>query len=151
LGGFAMSEKQEEESGLDQLARGRMTTLDESDKALHQMCKTTIEEVDLYGDHTTLEEITENLKGVRLRAGLSQMELADRSGVSQTYVNFIERGIRPITVDNAAALMSALSAALVEREEARRKIDAIVERLFPWTEVDERRLRERQRKLKEGR
>ena len=131
-----MSEKQEEESGLDQLARGRMTT---------------IEEVDLYGDHTTLEEITENLKGVRLRAGLSQMELADRSGVSQTYVNFIERGIRPITVDNAAALMSALSTALVEREEARRKIDAIVERLFPWTEVDERRLRERQRKLKEGR
>ena len=34
-----MSEKQEEESGLDQLARGRMTTLDESDKALHLMCK----------------------------------------------------------------------------------------------------------------
>ena len=111
------------------------------------MDKTTIEEVDLYGDHTTLEEITQNLKGVRLRAGLSQMELADRSGVSQTYVNFIERGIRPITVDNAAALMSALSTTLVEREEARLKIDAIVERLFPWTEADERRLRERQRKL----
>ena len=114
------------------------------------MDKTTIEEVDLYGDHTTLEEITENLKGVRLRAGLSQMELADRSGVSQTYVNFIERGIRPITVDNAAALMSALSTALVEREEARQKIDEIVERLFPWTEADERRLRERQRKLEEA-
>ena len=45
----------------------------------------------------------------RLAAGLSQEQLADRSGLHRTYISMIERGLRTATVQTVAKLADALS------------------------------------------
>ena len=53
------------------------------------------------------------IKLLRERAGLSQHELAARSGVSRTTIASIETGIRPsLLVDNAVKLADALGVSL---------------------------------------
>lgn len=44
------------------------------------------------------ERVGLNLQRLRREAGLSQEELADRSGVHQTYLSGVERGVRNPTV-----------------------------------------------------
>jgi len=48
------------------------------------------------------------IRGLRGRAGLSQEELAARSGLHRTYISILERGKRSPTLDTIAALAHAL-------------------------------------------
>ena len=50
----------------------------------------------------------ENLRAARLKAGLTQVELAERAKVERTYVTQIEAGSRNITLDIADALAKAV-------------------------------------------
>lgn len=53
-----------------------------------------------------------NLRLERMRQGLSQEELAHRSGLHRTYVSSVERGQRNISIDNMERLALALSVEL---------------------------------------
>lgn len=44
----------------------------------------------------------------RIAAGLSQEELAERSGLHPTYISMVERGVRNPTLDAAARMAKAL-------------------------------------------
>lgn len=50
------------------------------------------------------------LKGIREKAGLSQMAVAQKAGISQNYYSSIETGIRgnPLNVDVAKKIAAAL-------------------------------------------
>jgi transcriptional regulator with XRE-family HTH domain len=52
--------------------------------------------------------LAENLKALRLSAGISQEELADRAGLHRTYVSSVERAHRNVTLENIFALAEAL-------------------------------------------
>lgn len=52
--------------------------------------------------------LAENLKALRLSAGISQEELADRAGLHRTYVSSVERAQRNVTLENIFALARAL-------------------------------------------
>lgn len=49
-----------------------------------------------------------NLKRLRQASGLSQDELAVRSGLHRTYVSSVERGNRNVSLENIFALATAL-------------------------------------------
>lgn len=49
-----------------------------------------------------------NVKYYRNKAGLSQKELADRSGLHRTYISAIERERRSIALDNIEKIATAL-------------------------------------------
>lgn len=49
-----------------------------------------------------------NLAAARLRAGLTQQELADLAGVPQPYISDIERGKQNITVQTMTDLSTAV-------------------------------------------
>ena len=49
-----------------------------------------------------------NVKDARLKAGLSQEQLAERSGFSQQYLSGLERGLRNPTVVTLFELAQAL-------------------------------------------
>jgi len=55
--------------------------------------------------------IAENVRRLRLAAGLSQEALADVCGYHRTYVGGIERGERNITIATLEALAGALGVA----------------------------------------
>jgi transcriptional regulator with XRE-family HTH domain len=50
----------------------------------------------------------DRLRAFRLKAGLSQEELADRSGLHRTYVSSVERGQRNISLATIHSLADAL-------------------------------------------
>jgi transcriptional regulator with XRE-family HTH domain len=52
------------------------------------------------------------IKTKRLSLGLSQEELADRSGLHRTYITDIERGARNITLKNVKKISEALQISL---------------------------------------
>lgn len=52
------------------------------------------------------------IKSKRLSLGLSQEELADRSGLHRTYITDIERGARNITLKNVKRISEALQISL---------------------------------------
>ena len=54
------------------------------------------------------------LREARLRAGLSQEELAAKARLHRTYVGMIERAKRNITLSNAESLAKALGMKLFE-------------------------------------
>jgi len=54
------------------------------------------------------------LRDARLKAGLSQTELADRLGVPQSFVSKYESGERRLDVGEAEAICSSLGISLVE-------------------------------------
>jgi len=50
----------------------------------------------------------QNVRGIRLKLGWSQEELAERAGLHRTYIGSIERGERNISLDNIIRLALAL-------------------------------------------
>jgi transcriptional regulator with XRE-family HTH domain len=57
---------------------------------------------------TILLKFGMNVRRLRKRAGLSQEELADRSGLHRTYVGGIERGERNPSLGNIVAIAIGL-------------------------------------------
>jgi transcriptional regulator with XRE-family HTH domain len=55
-----------------------------------------------------------SLKALRLRAGLTQEELAKKAGLDRPWVNQMERGNRPITASPAEKLAAALGVSPAE-------------------------------------
>lgn len=49
-----------------------------------------------------------NLREIRILAGLTQKELAERSGVSQTMISAVERGEAQITLIKAKMITNVL-------------------------------------------
>jgi transcriptional regulator with XRE-family HTH domain len=65
-----------------------------------------------------LADFGARVRAARLRAGLSQEELAHRAGLDRTYVSGVERGRRNISLANICRVAAALDidpAVLVER------------------------------------
>lgn len=54
------------------------------------------------------EILAENVRRLRLSAGLSQEELADRADLHRTYISSIERAKRNVTLKNIFLLAKAL-------------------------------------------
>ncbi|HYI61985.1 MAG TPA: helix-turn-helix transcriptional regulator [Acidimicrobiales bacterium] len=50
----------------------------------------------------------QRVRALRVRAGLSQEALAERSGIHRTYLSGLERGERNVGLDNILAVASAL-------------------------------------------
>lgn len=56
----------------------------------------------------------ENVRTERVRQGLSQEELADKSGFHRTYIGMIERAERNITLRNLERLARALDVSITD-------------------------------------
>jgi len=54
------------------------------------------------------QQLGNNLKAFRLKAELSQEELADISSLHRTYIGSVERGERNISLENIVLLARAL-------------------------------------------
>jgi transcriptional regulator with XRE-family HTH domain len=54
------------------------------------------------------KQLGENLREFRLKAGLSQEELADIATLHRTYIGSVERGERNISLENIVQLARAL-------------------------------------------
>lgn len=50
----------------------------------------------------------ENLRLERMQQGLTLEDIADRSGMTWSYISHIERGMRNVSIDNMAALAAAV-------------------------------------------
>lgn len=61
-----------------------------------------------------LEHLAQNLRRLRLKAGLSQEELARRAGLSRRMVNGLEAGTANISLSNLDNLATALGVTFVE-------------------------------------
>lgn len=54
------------------------------------------------------DHLARNVRAARVRAGMTQEQLAERSGLHQTYLSDIERGKRNVTLDVVERLAAAL-------------------------------------------
>lgn len=63
-------------------------------------------------DKPLAEEIGALIRQLRMAAGMSQEEFADRCGVHRTYIGSIERGEKAITVETANKIVNALGMSL---------------------------------------
>ena len=54
------------------------------------------------------QQLGKKIKELRLRAGLSQEELASKAGLHRTYMSDIERGERNVSVENIGKIAKAL-------------------------------------------
>jgi transcriptional regulator with XRE-family HTH domain len=61
-----------------------------------------------------LAKFGRRLRAIRSEKGISQEELAQRSGLHRTYVSSVERGERNISLANIAKLAGALGVKLGE-------------------------------------
>jgi transcriptional regulator with XRE-family HTH domain len=50
----------------------------------------------------------QNARAARVKAGLTQAQLAERTGLTQQYVSLVEAGHQNITIDTMAALARAV-------------------------------------------
>jgi len=63
--------------------------------------------MDSNGTRAGREILAKNLRRLRREKGISQEALADRAGISQTYLSEVESAKRNIAVDNIEALANA--------------------------------------------
>jgi transcriptional regulator with XRE-family HTH domain len=72
--------------------------------------------------------LAEQIQRVRKKRGLSQEELAWRSGLHRTYISMIERAQRSVTIDSlegiAVALGLSASSLLARAERSRQRSEA---------------------------
>lgn len=54
------------------------------------------------------------IRQLRLQAGMSQEEFADLCGLHRTYIGFIERGEKTITIETANKIAQALGLTLAQ-------------------------------------
>lgn len=54
------------------------------------------------------EILASNIHRIRMEAGLSQEELAFRSGLHRTYISSVERGQRNVSLENIFLIAGAL-------------------------------------------
>ena len=58
------------------------------------------------------ENVGALVRQLRVAAGMSQEEFADRCGVHRTYIGSIERGEKAITIETAQKIVEALNLSL---------------------------------------
>lgn len=58
--------------------------------------------------NSTIENIKENIKRIRISSNLSQDELSELSGVSADYISLIERGKRTPSIKRLCMIADAL-------------------------------------------
>ena len=63
---------------------------------------------------TARERFAQNLKGWRIKRGVSQDELADLTGLSRVYISRIENRKDTVSLDNIEKMASALSIDIVD-------------------------------------
>ena len=63
-------------------------------------------------DKSLAEAIGALIRQLRMAAGMSQEEFADRCGVHRTYIGSIERGEKAITIETANKIVNALGISL---------------------------------------
>jgi transcriptional regulator with XRE-family HTH domain len=64
----------------------------------------------------------QNMRAARIKAGLTQAQLAERTGLTQQYVSLVEAGHQNITIDTMAALARVIGrdvSALLRKERNR--------------------------------
>lgn len=61
-----------------------------------------------------LKRFGETFRAERLKAGLSQEELANRAGLDRTYVGGVERGERNVSLVNLVRLARALGISVAD-------------------------------------
>ena len=60
-------------------------------------------------DKKILKILGDNVKNIRQKQGLSQEDLAEKSGLHRTYIGGIERGERNVSLLNIERIAKALS------------------------------------------
>lgn len=68
--------------------------------------------LDEHALRTICENVAKALKEERLRQGLSMTELAQRAGLSQQMVSYVERGMRTPTIDTLLRVSTVLGVPL---------------------------------------
>jgi transcriptional regulator with XRE-family HTH domain len=71
--------------------------------------------------HDRRRDFGDRLRALRLEVGISQEELAARSGLHRTYVSSVERGQRNIALANIHSLADALGVDVSELFAARQR------------------------------
>ena len=82
-----------------------------SDSINHRVAIRTVK---LTMGHSIAKELGMVFRNLRLSAGYSQEELANRSGLHRAYIGAIERGEKVITVDTASKISDGLGVRLSE-------------------------------------
>ncbi|MBI5328286.1 MAG: helix-turn-helix domain-containing protein [Deltaproteobacteria bacterium] len=79
--------------------------------------------------------VGENIRRLRLKAGLTQEEVALRSGLSQGYINQLESGKRRFTQKTLELIADALSVPMVElfKEEVTRQVPVVTMEVKRYT------------------
>lgn len=94
------------------------------------------------------DEIRERLITARIDAGMTQRDLAAALEVSQPFVAACESGTKVWPEERVEEVLEAILVFLEERAKSRAKMRAVVDKLYPFTEEDARRL-EREREERE--
>lgn len=63
--------------------------------------------------NTSLKQLGSNIKELRKGMGLTQQELADKTGISKTYIGQIERGLVNPSVDKLQAIAVAIDCTMI--------------------------------------
>ena len=65
-------------------------------------------EIEVIGMSVLKHRIGEQIRNIRKRRGMTQEALADRSGLSFSYISDVERGTRNISLDSLGRIVEAL-------------------------------------------
>ncbi len=60
------------------------------------------------------EKVGKRIKELRIKASLTQMELAGRASLDRTYINSVENGKRNISIINIEKIANALNVSIAD-------------------------------------